>query len=171
VLYSELKTIEAGEIYTLSLKKGDEALTAEVLFSANNAIYYVVRERAAATEGESKGKIISTTYYQIKLIAEETGDSIGGTTAGVVDYKSATVEEETVTTYYMENGKVYVDVSATRGVTFIAMDNASYVVTECAYDETTKTYTGKLAGGGTFIVEMLEGGFVDVTINLSVDEK
>ena len=81
--------------------------------------------------------------------------------------EAATVTEETVTTYYMENGVVYVDVSESNGVTFIVMADAAYAVAECSYDEATKTYSGKLVGGGTFTVQMLEGGFVDVTISLS----
>ena len=165
VLYSELQTISAGDIYTLSLKKGGEDLKAEVLFSGDNCIYYVVRERAEAAEGEKLGKVLSTKYYQIKLTAAEVDDSLGEEAKKeVVDYVSATVEVEDVTTYYMEGGKVYVDVSATRGVTFVAMDNASYVVTECTYDEATKTYSGKLSNGAAFTVVMLDNGFVDVTI-------
>ena len=140
-------------------------MKAEVLFSGDNCIYYVVRERAEAAEGEKLGKVLSTKYYQIKLTAAEVDDSLGEEAKKeVVDYVSATVEVEDVTTYYMEGGKVYVDVSATRGVTFVAMDNASYVVTECTYDEATKTYSGKLSNGAAFTVVMLDNGFVDVTI-------
>ena len=168
VVFSELPTISTGSIYTLSLKKGTQELTAEALLSVDDTIYYVVRERAAAAAGETLGKITSTKYYHIKFTEEEAGDSVeGSTTTEVIDFKSVTVEEEVVKTYYMENGVVYVDVSDTRGVTFIVMSDGAYVVTESSYDETTKTYSGKLAGGGTFTVVMLDGGLVDVTINLS----
>ncbi len=170
VVFSELSTISKGTIYTLSLKKGTQELTPEALLSVDDTIYYVVRERAAAAAGETLGKITSTKYYHIKFTEEETGDSVeGGTTTEVLDFKAVTVEEEEVKTYYMENGVVYVDVSDTRGVAFIVMADAAYVVTESSYDETTKTYSGTLAGGGTFTVVMLDGGLVDVTINLSTE--
>ena len=166
ILFSELSTISAGDIYTIFLKKGTQDLKAEALLAVGDTIYYVVRERE--NQGDKVGKITSTKYYYIKLTEAEEDDSVaGGVTTEVRDYKSATVTEEDVTTYYMENGVVYVDVSATKGVTFIVMADAAYVVTESSYDEATKTYSGKLAGGGTFTVQMVEGGFVDVTINLS----
>ena len=163
VVYSELSTISAGTIYTVSLKKGAETLKAEALFAVDDTIYYVVRERAAAAGGESVGKVLSTKYYHIKFVEEEQSDSVEGENTGVAFYTSATVEEETVKTYYMENGVVYVDISDTRGVTYIAMANGVYVATESTYDEATKTYTVKVTSGATFTVVMLEGNLVDVT--------
>jgi hypothetical protein len=158
VVYTELQTIAVGDIYTISLAKNGETLKADSLFAVDNAIYYVVRER-----GEEDGKILSTKYYQVKLVEEEPSDSVeGAENSRVPFYASATVEEETVTTYYMENGVVYVDVSATRGVTYIAMADNVYVATASTYDEATKTYTVTVANGDTYTVEMLEDGTVDV---------
>jgi hypothetical protein len=77
-------------------------------------------------------------------------------------YVAATITEESVDTYYMENGVVYVDISATRGVTYVVMLDTVYVAKESTYDEESKTYTVKMTDGSTYLVKMLEGGLVEV---------
>ena len=160
IVYTELTTIEVGSIYTLSLKKNGELLPTEALISVGGSIYFIVREREEGTDGKL-GKVISTKYYQLTLEEENPEDYVGDEDKSRVPfYVAATITEESVDTYYMENGVVYVDISATRGVTYVVMSDTVYVAKESTYDEESKTYTVKMTDGSTYLVKMLEGGLV-----------
>lgn len=154
IMATDLK-YSVGDIYTVILtQKGetDTVIAADVLFAVNNTIYYVVRTK------DEDGKITSTKYYHIKLVEEERDTSVDDNDkVWVPFYQSATVTVEDVTTVYTADGKLYVDISEERGVTFIAMYKETLIASESTYDAATSTYTVKVVGNRTFTVKLVDG--------------
>ena len=166
VMATDQLSVERGDVYNVSLQYNGETLPVETIMWIGGDIYCIARTRAEAAEGEI-GKITSTKYYKVNFVEEEQDSSIEGgegeeTEKPVAWYKSATVEEETLTTLYDDEGKVYVDISDTRGITYIALYSASYIVTECTYDEATSTYRATTSNGRVFIVKVL-GDYMEIT--------
>lgn len=151
VVATEMTSISVGQVYTVTLKSGEEMLAADTILLINGTIYYVVRTKT------EDGKITETKYYKVKLVEEEDSSIESGTTKNVPFYKSATVEAEDVTTVYTQDGKLYVDISAERGVTLIALYNETLVAVESSYDESTSTYTVKSSDNRVFAVRLVNG--------------
>ena len=167
IIYTEEKNISVGMIYTVHLAQGETELKAESIFVANDKICYVVRERAASTVEGMLGNITSTTYYYIDLKEKAQGDSIEGGDKAVLDFESATVDSETMTTVYENGGMSWVDISSDKDVMLIVIvsgkTSSGYIIETSTYNEETKTYTCTTETGVTFTVVVNEGGTVTIT--------
>ncbi|MGN1062119.1 MAG: hypothetical protein ACI4RO_03235, partial [Candidatus Scatosoma sp.] len=148
-----------GAYFSMLLKKGDTEYLFDTVFRVDGTKpwIYVVRTY------DEDNKITSSVYYEIALTEETT----------TVDedkmafFKSVTVTEKAVSTYYTEagetDGKSFADVHATEGVKLIVLDGNGYIVSECEYDESTQTYTAKTSSGKTFTVKITAGGTAEIT--------
>ena len=146
VLYSDYQAIPAGAVFTMSLKKGGESLTADTAVAVGGVWHYVTRTY-------ENNKIVSTTYYKLDLTVSGTGGVEEDTAAPV--YSSLKVTAMAMETYYTEDGLSYVDVdTAAHKIYYINKSGSVYVVTQCDFDEQTGVYTVKTNAGKTFEIKV-----------------
>ena len=147
--------ISLGSIYSLILKQSENELKADNILLVDGEVYYIVRTR------DEDGKITQTTYYLIELVEDKADGSVGeeeDTT--VTPYGSAFVTPEEITVVYTVDGKSFVDISETKGVTLLSIDGNLYVITSSEYDEATATYTVETASGNKYEIKVEDENIV-----------
>ena len=75
-------------------------------------------------------------------------------------YGSAFVTPEEITVVYTVDGKSFVDISETKGVTLLSIDGNLYVITSSEYDEATATYTVETASGNKYEIKVEDENIV-----------
>ena len=146
-----------GYLWDIELLQGTTTLEPDIMWTKDGKICYVVR-----TVDEETKVITATTYYVIELVEEQKESVEGEDNKEVALYTSVVIIPESITTMYTENGKVYVDISATDGVVYLYLNGNRYLAESCTYDEATKTYTVITTVGNAYMVQ-IDGDKVIVT--------
>ena len=153
LVYSEA-TQTYGGIYSIFVKKGDEAVTSAtdlaIIESTDKGMVVTVMAR---TYDDNK-VITGTKYYAITLVEIEKSDAEDGE---ILPYKSASVEVTEMNTYYTADGKTFVDMTADgSSITVICHNGTYYKVSECTKGEDGK-YTAKISDTVSFEVTLADG--------------
>ena len=171
VVATELNTLTAGSVFTVSdMKKGDVSVETESSVTSvvqlDGMIYYIVREKDEA------GKITSTVYYKIELVAEDAGTVPDTETEIIGIYESATVEEEQITTISSSDGKSFIDVTSEDKVFLISENGALYGVKESDHYKGAdgEYYTVVLYSDQTVKVEVKDGVLGEITVVEDTEE-
>lgn len=147
---------QAGSLFSVQIVKDGETLQADWTGYIGEDIYVVTRTREA-TQDETEGKILSSTYYKV-VLTEDKGESVGETNEKVIPvYASVTVTEESANTYYTADNGSYVDILAeSNTVKLLVIGTKTYGITESVYDEQTQTYTVTTAAGVKYTIRIAE---------------
>lgn len=171
VVATELNTLTAGSVFTVAdMKKGDVSVETESSVTSvvqlDGMIYYIVREKDEA------GKITSTVYYKIELVAEDAGTVPDTETEIIGIYESATVEEEQITTISSSDGKSFIDVTSEDKVFLISENGALYGVKDSDHYKGAdgEYYTVVLYSDQTVKVEVKDGVLGEITVVEDTEE-
>lgn len=170
VVATELNSLTAGSIFTVSdLKKNGESVENEnsvtSVVQIDGVVYYIVREK------DDAGKITSTVYYKIELVAEDAGTVPDTETEIIGAYESATVTEEQITTISSADGKSFIDVTSEDKVFLISVNGSLFGVKEnISHDEATGIYTVVLYSNETLKIEVKDGVLGEITVVEDTEE-
>ena len=150
-------SVKVGNVFNVTLSKDGEAIESETIMLKDNYVYYIVREKT------EDGVITSTKYYKLFFTEEgsDSSGSVGGEeeeTKVIPTYSKVEITEETIKTVYTEDGKSFVDISETEGVTLYNANGTSNTIVESVYEEGTG-YTITLLNEKKYVVtvETVEG--------------
>lgn len=170
VVATELNSLTAGSIFTVSdLKKNGESVENEnsvtSVVQIDGVVYYIVREK------DDAGKITSTVYYKIELVAEDAGTVPDTETEIIGAYESATVTEEQITTISSADGKSFIDVTSEDKVFLVSVNGSLFGVKEnISHDEATGIYTVVLYSNETLKIEVKDGVLGEITVVEDTEE-
>ncbi len=168
VVATELNSLTAGDIFGVSdLKKNGESVDTENLnvIQLDGVVYYIVREK------DESGKITSTVYYKIELVAKDAGTVPDTDTEIIGIYESATVTAEQIKTISSADGKSFIDVTSEDKVFLISVNGSLFGVKEnISHDETTGIYTVVLYSNETLKIEVKDGVLGEITVVEDTEE-
>lgn len=173
IIGTDLSNMYRGGIMSVKLTKGGEELQmTSGIITEDGSVIFISRTFG---EGDDKDKILSTIYYTISF-KEVTSEIVGGEDDDkiVPVYESVTVEEQTITTIYTEDGNSYVDKTDSE-IRLLCIDGRGRLVSECELDEATGVYTATVKTSATtyvkYTVEIKDGKAVITEIVEEAEEE